>query len=369
VAIKKMKHNLAIEKDEDIYLPKKYHKINNLCAIICDQLTEIYKEYNYKELSHTTIDFKENTKLIQEFIKGKIHPLDWLKENELNDKIEIVITKQIVLAVVSDFLNFMFESISCAKRSKMTVAYALLRKPVTDELLIIEQLLGDRKEFINRFFHSGNPEDYDPSDKNLNKQTIIRRAIDKLRVNLFPSSEFIYDLRYNKSFEAGINGISNHALHIVTKDKNYKTSEQNFNFVFSNEADIERYYEHYYNLVPYLLIYSVAVIDELIFSLLTDEDNQNVKTVKEFRRLIGLILLTEYTNVTQKRKNKILFKALTKDMILACPKCKKDNKIERADCELFFETEFFLCTKCFENLLSTKESIKIIENVLMKSKN
>lgn len=363
-----MKPILAIEKGDDIFLPKKYHKINNLCAVIYDQLTEIFKEYNYKELSHTTVDFKGNTKLIQEFKKGKIHPLDWLKENELNNEIEIIITKQIVLAVASDFINFMFESMYCAKRSKMTVAYALLRKPITDELLIFEQLLSDRKEFINRFFHSGNPEDYDPSDKNLDKKAIIQHAIDKLRINIFPSSEFIYDLRYNKSFDAGINGISNHALHIVTKDKNYKTSEQNLNFVFSNKSDIDKYYEHYYNLVPYLLIYSVSVIDELIFSLLTDEDNQNLKTVKEFRRLIGLILLTEYTNVTQKRKNKSLFRALTNELIFVCPKCGKENKIDRADCEMFFEMETFLCSKCFESLLSTKESVKILENALIKNK-
>ena len=364
-----MKPILAIEKGEEIFLPKKYHKINNLCAIIYDQLTEIYKEYNYKELSHTTIEFKDSTKLIKEFKRGKVHPLDWLKENELNSEIEIIITKQIVLAVVSDFINFMFESMYCAKRGKMTVAYALLRKPITDELLIFEQLLGDRKEFINRFFHSGNPEDYDPSDKNLDKQAIIQKAIDKLRINLFPSSEFIFDLRYNKSYDAGINGISNHALHIVTRDKNYRTSEQNFNFVFSGNDDIDRYYWHYYNLVPYLLIYSVSIIDELIFGLLTDEDNQNLKTVKELRRLIGLILLTEYTSVTQKKKNKVLFKEMTKDLIFICPKCGKENKIERADCELFFETEVFLCTKCFDNLLSTKDSVKIIENAIMKNKN
>lgn len=359
-----MKPILAIEKGEYILLPKKYHKINNLCAIIYDQLTEIYKEYNYKELSETSIKFGDDTKYTKELKTGKIHPLDWLKHNELNDEIEIVITKQMVLAVGSDFINFMFESMYCAKRGKMTVAYALLRKPITDELLIFEQLLGDRNGFINRFFHSGILDDYDPSSKNLDKQKIIQQAIDKLRINLFASSEFIYDLRYNKSYAAGINGITNHALHIVTKDRNYRTLEQNLNFVFSNEEDINEYYEHYYNLVPYLLIYSVSIIDELIFSILKDEDNQNLKTVKEFRRIIGLILLTEYTNFTQKRKNKSLFKNITKDLKFICPKCGKENKIERADCELFFETEVFLCTKCFENLLSTKNSVKILEKAM-----
>lgn len=355
---------LSIEKGEKVPLPRKYRRINNLCAIIYDQLTEIYKEYNYQALATTPIEFSKNRKLIKELKGGKIHLLDWLKHNELNQEIEIILTKQIVLAVVSDYLNFMFESLYSARRCKMAVAYALLRKPITDELLIFEQLLGDRHEFINRFFHSGNPDDYDPSDKNLDKKKIIQKAINKLRINIFPSTEFIYNLRYNKSFENGINGISNHALHIVTRDKNYRTSNQNLNFVFSNEDDFEYYFNHYYNLVPYLLIYSVSIIDELIFSLLTDDNNKKIKTLKEFRRLIGLILLTEYTNITEKRKNKILFEKITQDLLLTCPKCGKTNKIERPDCELFFETELFLCTGCYANLISNKASIDIIERAM-----
>ena len=363
-----MKPILAIDENEEVALPKKYHKINNLCAIIYDQLTEIYKESNYNGLSETSIDFGESCKLVEQFKNGEIHPLDWLKENDLNPEIEMVISKQIILAVVSDFINFIFESMYNAKRGKMTVAYALLRKPLTDELLIFEQLLGDKTDFINRFYHKGNPEDYDPSSKKLDKLKIIETAINNTRLQLFPSSEFIYDLRYNKECDYGINGISNHALHIVTRDRNYKTSNQNFNFVFSQQNDFNDYYEHYYNLVPYLLIYSTSIIDEIIFDILKDEDNQNLRTVKEFRRFIGLILLTEYTSISRKNKNKKLFKKLSKDLVFTCPKCKKENTIERADCELFFETEFFLCTNCFENLLSTRDSVKILEKALHGAK-
>ncbi len=250
----------------------------------------------------------------------------------------------------------------------MTVAYALIRKPITDELLIFEQLLGNRTEFINRFFHLGNPNGYDPSTS-LEKEKIIKKAIESLRINIFTSSEFIYDMRYNKSCKGGINGISNHALHIVTNDRNYKTVDQNFNFVFSQKEAIERSFEHYYNLVPYLLIYSVSIIDELVFSLLKDDANQRLKTVKEFRRIIGFILFNEYTGNSDKSKSEAIFKELSKNIVLSCPKCGNENIIERADCELFFESEVFLCTTCFGNLLSTKESIKIIEKAIFGSMN
>lgn len=35
---------LAITPNEQIFLPKCYHRIQDICAVIYDQLTEIYKE-------------------------------------------------------------------------------------------------------------------------------------------------------------------------------------------------------------------------------------------------------------------------------------------------------------------------------------
>ncbi|MDX1349233.1 MAG: hypothetical protein R3279_03235 [Putridiphycobacter sp.] len=359
-----MKPFLTIEENDEIALPKKYHEINNICAVIYDQLTEIYSDPIYKELQETTVDLDENSNFIEQLNTGEINGLDWLKKNKLNPELEIMLSKNIILAVCSDFINFIFESLYNAKRGKLTVAYALLRKPLTDELLIFEQLLSDRTDFINRFFYQGNPQDYDPSNRDLDKSKIIEKAISKLRLQLFPSAEFIYDLRYNKECEYGINGISNHALHIVTKDRNYKTSNRNLNFVFSQKDDFEKYFAHYYNLVPYLLVYSVSIVDEIVFSILKDEDSQNLRIIKEFKRFIGLILLTEKTSVTTENSNEKLFKEFEKALAFTCPKCNKENAIERADCILFFSTEVFLCASCFENLLSTKEAFKILENAL-----
>lgn len=361
---------LSISKDENISLPKTYHRLHNLCVILYDQLSEIFTEDNYKGLTFTTFNSMNNFEFIDELKDNLIQPIDWLNQNKSNIEIDTIITKRIIWSVIADFSNFIFESLSCAKRGKMIVAYALLRKPITDELLIFEQLLGDNHNFINNILNSDNPECYDPSNKKLNKKEIIQKSIENMKLNLFPSSEYIYDLRYNKSFSEGINGITNHALHIVTMDKSYRTPKQNLNFVFSDESDYDRYYNHYYYLVSYLLIYSVSVIDELIFGLLKDSDNQNLKIVKEFRRLIGLLLLTEYASVSinQKKANKILFQEIAKDLIFICPNCKKENKIQKADCVLFFETEIFNCKECYQNLLSTNESIIILQNAMINIK-
>jgi hypothetical protein len=361
-----MKPILTIEENEEISLPKKYHKTNNLCAIIYDQLTELYTEENYKDLSNTIVNFEKGQIKIKELRKKKINPLDWLKENELTDDIEIILTKQILMAVTSDFINFVFESLYSAKRGKMTVAYALIRKPITDLLLILEQLLVDRKGFIYRFYHIGEPKGYDPSPNNqkIDKLAIIEKAIKKIRIGNLFSGKYIYDLRYNKQSDIGFNGLTNKAIHIVTNDINYRTEQQNLNFVFSNKENTESYFKHYYNLVPYLLIYSVSVIDEIVFEILKDSDNQKIKVVKEFRRLIGMLLSTEYIGIRTKNDSKEIFSLIKNKVKIKCSNCENINSIEKADCELFFEAETFLCTSCLQNILITDESIESLDSFL-----
>ncbi|UCS92311.1 hypothetical protein KZP23_16605 [Echinicola marina] len=359
-----MRPYLSIQEDEEVFIPKKYHKINDLCAIIYDQLTEIYREDNYVELNSTTIDLDNADEKLKSLDKEGKHILDWLKENNRNDEIETVLLKHLTMAITSDFINFLFESLYTAKRGKMTVAYSLIRKPYSDILLILEQLFVNKSEFIERFFHIGDPKGYDPSNRAINRLDIIEQALSKIRISDLLNAEHIHDLRYDKELDYGLNGITNHALHIVTNDKRYKTENQNLNFVFSNEEDMERYYEHYYNFVPYLLIYSVSVVDGIIFDLLKDPYNQKLRVVKEFRRLIALIMLMEYTGIRTKKSNKRIFKAIADAISIECIICENVNKIERADCELFLETELLLCSKCGNNILSTNEAVDAIEQIL-----
>ena len=350
---------LYIEKNQKVKLPDKFVATNNICAIIYDQLTEIFNYDLYNELRETTIDTSNG----DDFEDEKTHILDWLQSNEKNEELEVVLTKQILLSVVNDFINFMFESLKCAQKGKITVAFAMLRKPLTDELLILEQLFVNRKNFIERFFFDGNPKTYDPSEYGLDKKNIINKACEKLTSNYFHPPDLIYDLRYNKSYEAGLNGSTNQALHIVTRDKNYKTPNQNLNFVFSNEEDHLRYLDNYYFLVPHLLFYSVSIIDDTIFDLCKDENAKKHRTIKSLKRLVGFILFTETSELYTEEKSNELLNLIGDSLKLKCNNCNHINCIEKADFDLFFQTEMFLCEKCFSSLMN-KENIQKLNNIL-----
>lgn len=358
------KEFLYIQDDEKSNLPKRFRKVNNICAILYDQLTEIFTLENYEPLSHTEITHPEMDKVMKQLEKDDIHILDWLKEKGSMDDITQVLTKHLVMSITSDFVNFMYESLRNAKNGKMTVAYALLRKPLTDELLILEQLLIDKEDFVHRFFIDGRIKGYDPSpgNKNIDKQSVINKAVTKLYLNPILMPDYIHDVRYDKACDFGLNGLTNQALHIVTNDFHYKTDEQNLNFVFSTEEDIKGYREHYYTFVPYLLIYAISVIDGIIFDFLKDEENQNLRYIKVLKRLIGFMLVNKHTKTIDKKVVDNLFKMIGETMPRDCHFCGQKNNIVHADFELFIETEAFVCTNCFNNYLSSEKSIESIKN-------
>ena len=68
-------------------------------------------------------------------------------EGATDDPID-TLARDILQALMVDFLHFVYESLSAAKKGKISVAYALLRKPLTDMLLLLEQILVNRHEFI-----------------------------------------------------------------------------------------------------------------------------------------------------------------------------------------------------------------------------
>lgn len=356
---------LEINKNDNVPLLKRYHKVHNLCAIIYDQLTEIIFDESYNNLRETEYKFdKKKDKHIRELKRDEIHVLDWLVENNRKTELQDCLTKHILSTMLVDFLNFIYESLSSAKKGKMTVAYALLRKPLTDELLIFEQLLFDSEDFIDRFYYQGNPEKYDPSSYKIDKKEIIKKAVNNITGNLVFDRDLLYQLRYDKSAEGGINGMTNHALHIVTNDPHYRTTDQNLNFIFSIDDDIKNYWEHYYYFVPYLLIYATAVIDTVAFSFLPKKSNQNRFVLKQFRRLIGLMFWTEYHEITRKSYNTKLFREFSKILKLSCPNCGNMIKLIRADYQLFFDSDHFLCDKCFAPLLEYEENINKIQIIL-----
>lgn len=261
---------------------------------------------------------------------------------------------------MADMINFIFESLNCARKGKVAVAYSMLRRPFTDELLLLEQLLANRSEFIRVFFYDGNPEKYDPASRsirqNRTERTIIEGAMRKMCMPSILSAETIYRIRYDISHSNSIYGISNQALHIVTtRYENYKTRQQNLNFIFNaGPADYEQHCEHYYQYVPILLLHTAAICDELLFPFLPLEKYRLVRLVRAFKRLIAFGFLD------QEDPNDFL-SAVGEAIEFNCEKCRHNSQLNIEDFKLFLQQDLLKCSKCQHPHTFDESAIEMLE--------
>jgi len=78
------------------------------------------------------------------------------------------------------------------------------------------------------------------------------------------NADFIYNIRYSKKTEYSLERLWNMANHLVTTSKDYKTESLNLNFVFSGDVSKESQWNYLYSVLPYLLFYTVEVIQTVL---------------------------------------------------------------------------------------------------------
>lgn len=348
---------IYIEPGDSVILPKKYHYQHNVCVRLHDLMVELLKSKEFEALHGTAIAPPRQGDI------GAITPesggeeiLNFLKVNNRRDEAVRFLSKHILTHVLGDFCHFIHESLRCACAGKMSVSYTLLRKPVTDELLIFEQLLTEREDFIDRFFYQGEPNLYDPSAGNHGEaglKLIISAATARLGTLTPLFGDVMYEFRYDKSQPGSLNAMMNHAHHIVTNDRRYRTAPQSLNFVFSIKEDYQRYWNAYYSLVPFLLLYATAVVDRLVSELIEFDSYSFAR--REMERFLGLIFYMEKGGGSQQRKaSKPVFKQLAKLFTVKC-RCGHHNTLERADFKLLYDGGVLLCVKCTSQIHHYKE--------------
>lgn len=344
---------LFIEENEVIALPKEHHEIHNFCAVVYDQLTEIMIGEIYENARTTEFNIKETHALIEELHSERIHVLDWFTHNNMNNELTTSLSKHVALYLMQDFVHFIYEALNTAKKGKLTVSYALLRKPLTDVLLLLEQILLDKEDFINRFYYQGAPSKYMPESDKFDKEDIISKTIGKISSGAMFDAKFIYQLRYDKTCSFGLNGISNQALHIVTNKGNYKIEDRNLNFIFSDELSMKSQWAHFYHFVPMLLLYAVSVIDELFFEYLPE--HKLVKDAKAIKRFIIFILWGSSINNESQTNEISVIDEVSELLEYKCKKCDSKLEFTNADFKEFIFTESLQCNHCLTDQFADAE--------------
>jgi DNA-directed RNA polymerase subunit RPC12/RpoP len=305
------------------FLPNKVRFAHKYCFFLHDILADII--VSGEALGIFSANFKFRNEGDSKAMNGKSGEdlFRWLQQNGYNDIADSLVVKRVFVALLSDFCHFVYEALQNSKKAKLTVAYALLRKPFKDNLLYFEWLLADPKNFLDTFF-SGNIRALATSTSFLpeKKIQIIRDAMDKTAMKQWIDPEYVYQLRFDKQAEFSLEHLWQRANHLITTFGPLETEEMNFNFVFSNKEDMDAQWTYLYYTLPILLFHAHEVVLSLLATFADPVFAKDDFT--EMRVTIGFLLCMEDEEM-QRRLSAIArdTKEALSAVQLHCPKCQR----------------------------------------------
>ena len=240
-------------------LPDRHDLAHAVAFFFHDELSSLVVELERSDSLSVSFDLREGEWDELDGLVGE-ELFQWLVRTDRADVANELSYRELTIAVLSDACHFLCESLLASGKGKLAVAYALLRKPFKENLLLLEWLCGSHEEFLLRF--SG--ESFDsyvlnrlPKEKRLE---IIRSAV--RYVNLpGVNEELLWLVRYAKEHPNSLETLWTKATHLVTSVKASATEPSNLNFVFSQESALDDQWDHYYSIVPLVLRYFVGVAE------------------------------------------------------------------------------------------------------------
>lgn len=132
-------------------LPYQYWEAHEFCVYIHDQIQELHSQYVTSGAHQMVTNAFEAVLAEKGMDLSDVELLPFLKQNGLLQLYKHHVVSHLVVGLTGDMLSFLSEALSCFERRKFTVGFALLRKPLKENLLFLAWLLADQDDFISRF--------------------------------------------------------------------------------------------------------------------------------------------------------------------------------------------------------------------------
>ncbi|MDP9591084.1 UNVERIFIED_ORG: hypothetical protein J2W19_003660 [Shinella zoogloeoides] len=317
-------------------VPPKFRANHEFCFRLHDQMTSLLVEGEKSGAHLVGIKFT-SASFAEKFAKldDPLGALLAAGEDKLSRKI---ITNHLTVALFSDMLHFIYESLKALEKRKFSVAFALLRKPLRENLMFATWLKADQADFIRRLKSS--PADLMESRQlSASRRTeLLKSAIENSKGMEFSSAETIYEIIFDKSSQNGFATLFDKANHLVTSHRSMRTEELNLNFIFKNPYDND-IYENIYKDLSYVLMYA----NVLMISMYSDMSAMEEK----YLDYILITSLGSYSSLFVQGRNKIAseINKILKEF-LHCPHCGEKLSINKSNATRFFLTENINCHCC-----------------------
>lgn len=266
-------------------LPKQFYRDHRFAFFLHDEIVHLLKHAESAEAFNIHFDLKN-----MDDAEGIAHnnTVEFLHTHgEYEEVADAVFRMSATPALIADFCNFIYETLSCSKRGKLTNAYYQLRRPLKDNLFVLEWLLADAPDMIRRL-RNHNPIEYavEKIAPERKLAIIAGAAIKSSGDQLNP--KLLYKLRYEKNYPFGFEHLFQKSVHLVTSHAAYATERQNFNFIFSDPDSRLTQWYHLYKWLPYVLFHALNVIEKLLAEYgIVRADNAIIETYLQFVKWHG----------------------------------------------------------------------------------
>lgn len=266
----------------------------------------------------------------------------------------------IFVAVLSDTLHFIYEALRAFEKRKFNVAFSLLRKPLTENLIILSRLVSDDDAFIRSFADGTLQQRQVTQIDSSERIKLFNSVIEKLPVGSPFTGELIDEIAFSKNAPNGLQIRMQQSMHLITtRHHALLTPQLGINRIFFDEQGDENYSA--YDSLPSIIFFILQIaISKFSTYLTTDERSTNEIIV----RALGI-----YANLHEGRID-YLSRHLNRTLVdfFKCEWCEDgDAKIRKKHVAKFYLHDQIHCTRCnrqshtpFTYLLRS-DHLKIVE--------
>jgi hypothetical protein len=247
---------MRTERFDFFYLPKKYHQSHQNCEFLLQQIEDFVLQKEYNALKVQTIRFNK-----EPVLQENENILDYLDKIGMHEQHEAIIRNALLQGIIADSVHFLQIALHSSLQKRLTVAFALIRKPFCYNLLVALRAFLT-SDFFQQFKTN---EDFDTTKLSAEDIKVLLKASESVIATPM-DTEALFQIVFDKTNSDSIINMSNRALHpSTTQNKVNLTGRQNLNFVFSNEENIDSQWQYLYNKLPFLLLYFNELLEALVF--------------------------------------------------------------------------------------------------------
>ncbi len=253
--------SLDVIDQSNVALPAYLRRAHDLCWLHHDTMVELLRSGEENEVFVATFDFQDPAD--RQAFEQAADIFSWLERSARTDERAECLRIAVFPAVLSDMLHFVCEALRCSGLGKLPVAYALIRKPIQENLFLLESMILDLAGFAENL--AQNPLHLRAKKSGgLEVHTKrIEAVLDAINESDRFDAGFLANLRYSKDLNEGFDGACNRALHLFTEHPAIRTEQMNINSIFADDDARQTQWYFIYSRLPYLLDYMRSVVEHV----------------------------------------------------------------------------------------------------------